>query len=269
MAEDFIELGIEGIDKLVDKHFHKLPEKYTDPRTYGLGHRHKHRHEEEESNENENENVPRDEDEESMREVEEGRNRGRGAVYGGGVAYSPPPRRDSYTPRRRQTDNSPPGSASYDARGGYGYGVQPSILGAGYQENRGRERRQGLVRRSSSQPGTLRDDDRERTRGDMGKERRRRRGKSFGDERRSDRVGVGGGNRDRDGGGQNKTEKVVLTLLGAAVGGLAVNAVMDRMDRKSSKGDDMRVGGRARTGGGDPGGGGRDGRRAGKGGGRR
>lgn len=31
---DFIELGLEGADKLIDKHFHKVPDKYTDPATY-------------------------------------------------------------------------------------------------------------------------------------------------------------------------------------------------------------------------------------------
>lgn len=34
MAEDIIELGIEGIDKLVDKHFHKVPDKLVDKHTY-------------------------------------------------------------------------------------------------------------------------------------------------------------------------------------------------------------------------------------------
>lgn len=31
---DFIELGLEGCDKLIDKHFDKLPNHYTDPQTY-------------------------------------------------------------------------------------------------------------------------------------------------------------------------------------------------------------------------------------------
>jgi hypothetical protein len=56
-------------------------------------------------------------------------------------------------------------------------------------------------------------------------------------------------------GGQNKTEKVVLTLLGAALGGLAARAVIDRLDKKSGKGNDMRIGGRVRTGGDSRGGG--------------
>ena len=54
------------------------------------------------------------------------------------------------------------------------------------------------------------------------------------DERRRDIVGAGRGN--GNGGGQNKTEKVVLTLLGAAVGGLAVRAIIDSIDRKSGQG---------------------------------
>ncbi|KAF4635088.1 hypothetical protein G7Y89_g3015 [Cudoniella acicularis] len=43
MAEDFIEQGIEGIDKLVDKHFHKVPDKVVNPHTYRL-HRRSHGH---------------------------------------------------------------------------------------------------------------------------------------------------------------------------------------------------------------------------------
>jgi hypothetical protein len=42
MAEDLIELGIEGIDKLVDKHFHKVPDKYIDPHTYNPRRWHRH-----------------------------------------------------------------------------------------------------------------------------------------------------------------------------------------------------------------------------------
>ena len=197
MAEDLIELGIEGIDKLVDKHFHKVPDKYIDPHTYHP--RRWRRHGDGEESE-ENENLPR---------------------------------------------------VDYDASKDYEYIVPPSTSGIGIQDNRRRKRRDNLVRRSSSQPGVPRDNDREKTIGDREQDRRRR--KSLSDERRRDIEGVGREN--GNGGGQNKTEKVVLTLLGAAVGGLAVRAVIDRLDRKSGKGDDMRSGERTRTGGEGRGGG--------------
>jgi hypothetical protein len=95
-----------------------------------------------------------------------------------------------------------------------------------------------LVRRSSSQLGALRDNDRKKTRGDRERDRRRRR--SFSNERRRDIVGV---EKENGNGGGYKAEKVVLTLLGAAVDGFAVRAAIDRLDRKSGKGDDMRSGG--------------------------
>ncbi|KAG4444474.1 hypothetical protein IFR05_000065 [Cadophora sp. M221] len=46
--EEFIELGLEGADKMIDKHFHKMPDKALDPETYKpknihLPHRHKNR----------------------------------------------------------------------------------------------------------------------------------------------------------------------------------------------------------------------------------
>jgi hypothetical protein len=66
---------------------------------------------------------------------------------------------------------------------------------------------------------------------------------------------VRAGRENGNGGEQNKTEKVVLTLLGAAVGGLAARAVIDRLDKKSGKENDMKIGGRVRIGGDSCGGG--------------
>ena len=42
--EEFIELGLEGADKVIDKHFHKMPDKAFHRETYKhLPHRHKDR----------------------------------------------------------------------------------------------------------------------------------------------------------------------------------------------------------------------------------
>jgi hypothetical protein len=245
MAEDLIELGMEGIDKLVDKHFHKLPDKYIDPHTYNP--RRWHRHGDgKESDESEDE--PRTDYEDSTSKIKGERN---SAAVRGDAAYSPE-REQSYNTRQHQRTRLPPAPSASDSSRGYEYVVLPPTSNLRPQDNRRRERRDGLVRRSSSQPGALRDDDRKKTRGE--REQDRRRGRSFSDERRRDIVGVEKEN--RNGGGQNKTEKVMLTLLGAAVGGLAVRAVIDKLDRKCGKGDDMRSGGRVRTGGGDGRGGG-------------
>ncbi|KUJ16048.1 uncharacterized protein LY89DRAFT_685898 [Mollisia scopiformis] len=256
MAEDFIELGIEGIDKLVDKHFHKLPDKYTNPHTYDPRRKLSRRR-----------GSGEESDEESTRVVDE-QEKDTGPPYND-AAYITDPKdirdpgypgnsRDPRDPRESYYPNRPPEPRSlqdpsiYSSRG-YEYLVPPPPPNSdpSRQDIRQRPRREALVRRSSSQPGSLRESDRrkrgegsERERG----QRERRRRRSFSDERRRDR-GPSGGN--GNGGGQNKTEKVMLTLLGAAVGGLAASAaagaVMDRLDKKSGKGDDIRVGGRAKT----------------------
>jgi hypothetical protein len=245
MAEDLIELGIEGIDKLVDKHFHKLPDKYIDPHTYNPRRWHRHGDGKESGG---GENEPRTDYEDSTRKIKGERN---SAAVRGDAAYSPE-REQSYNTRQRQRTSLPPAPSASDSRRAYEYVIPPPTSNLGLQANRRRKRRDGLVRRCSSQPGTPRDNDRKKTRGEREQDRRRRR--SFSDERRRDIVGVEKEN--RNGRGQNKTEKVMLALLGAAVGGLAVRAVIDKLDRKSGKGDDMRSGGRVRTSGGDGRGGG-------------
>jgi hypothetical protein len=163
------------------------------------------------------------------------------AAVRGDVAYNPE-REQSYKARRRQRTGLPPDPSASNSGGGYEYVVPPPTSGLGLQDNRRRRKRDGLVRRSSSQQEVFGDNDR-KTREDRERDRRR---KSFSDERRRDIEGAERGN--ANGGGQNKTEKVVLTLLGAAMGGLAVRAVINRLDKKSGKEDDMRSGGRARTG---------------------
>ena len=230
-----IELGIEGIDKLVDKHFHKLPDKYIDPHTYSPCRWYRHGEESGES-----ENVLRADYEDTTRKIKGERN---SAAIRGDIAYSPE-REESYNVRQRQRTSLPPAPSAPDSSRGYEYVVPPPTSNLGVQDNRRRERRNGLVRRSSSQPGAFRLSDRGKTKEDREKERKRRR-ESFSDERRRDIVGAGRGN--GNGGGQNKTEKVVLTLLGAAVGGLAVRAIIDSIDRKSGTRDDMRSGGRPRS----------------------
>lgn len=209
--DDFLELGIEGVDKLVDKHFDKLPSKYTDPHTYS-GHRHRHGDGERGAGD---ESVSRD-----------GRGDSRRDSRDEDDAYNPG---QSNNPRRRQTTDPYPSTSS---RGGYDYDYPPPRLSPGPQEYRGRPRREGLVRRSSSQPGVYRDDDRESERDG------RRRRNSISDEKQ----------RSVGGAGSSTSDKVMLGLLGLAAGGLAVSVVMDMRDKKGGKGDDMRNDGRVRTG---------------------
>jgi hypothetical protein len=266
-------LGIEGVDKLVDKHFHKVPDKYIDPHTYNLRARRRRRHAEVSDGED---SLG---DEEVVRDARRGEERGLGdgeenigyderpresyysqrrpneepemsytrGGYGQAVAashldYSEKPRysQDSHQRPRAAPAEDPDGSYP---RGYYAQDALPPILsaGAGFEEYREspRRRREGLVRRSSSQPGTKRNEDRER-------ERRRRR-RSLSGERKKETAG-----------GQStgtKTEKVVLTLLGAAVGGLAVSAVMGSMENRSHGRQDIRSNRRARTSHGGRGGG--------------
>ncbi|CZR60729.1 uncharacterized protein PAC_10625 [Phialocephala subalpina] len=300
--EDFIELGIEGVDRLVDKHFHKVPNKYIDPHTYRHLH-HRNRGEK---------RSRRGEDEDSVDEVEEDEERGSAARDDDRYDRRS---EDSHRPRRRQTDPSetyssggyeyvaPPAAAGAAAGYGYdhngptsvprtqpqyvpnpgatqdphGYANQylpppPPPLTSDLQSDRPRRRPDRLLRRSSSQPPGVKEYDRERRREEKERERRRR-ANSYSDDRWRDLPGTesAGGKKD---GGQSNTEKVVLTLLGAAVGGLAVSAVIDRMDKKdkkSDRGEDMRVGGRERerTGGGGRGHRVEGTRRSRKGGGRR
>lgn len=254
MAEEFIELGIEGVDKMVDKHFHKLPDKYMDPHTYSLRGRHKNRYDDKEDESDEG--SSRGTKEHGVRESAVGDDDGR-------RRYSPEPRESyAYNTPQRQRIHSPQDQSAY-SRDGYDYVAPPSSSGTRYDDNRGRGRPDGLVRRSSSQPGNFRDNGRTTARDD--KDRERRRGKSFSEDRRRDRPDSGAGNRNSL--GLDKTEKVMLTVLGAAVGGLAASAVLDSMGKKNERKDDMRVGGRARTGGSGRDGGGQT--RHGKGGGRR
>jgi hypothetical protein len=227
MASDFIELGIEGIDKLVDKHFHKVPDKYVNPHTYHV-HRRRHQHGQ----------KTRDDEEES-------------SSGDSGVGYDPRPEQSHQHQRM---------SRPRDANG-YEYGYLPLSshrLGPDTWDSRARQRPEGLVRRSSSQPVGLRDSDREKGRGERIRDRRRR---SL------------SGNRGRNsaktesGKGQKKTGTVALTLLGIAAGSLAASAVIDMMDRKRDRGEKVRVDEGGRSSGGH-----RDGRAEGmrtKGGGRK
>jgi hypothetical protein len=223
MAEDFIELGIEGIDKMVDKHFHRVPNKVIDKLTY-----HPHR-----------------------RRGRRGERRSDGESDSAGsdadAAYDP---RSGAAHQHRRMSRSPD---AYNL--GYGYmPPPPNIRGFNAQDERTRRRREGLVRRSSSQPGGVRDG---------GRERRRRR-RSLSDDRGRNTGGTGSGGGKGDGKGQSTTETVVLTLLGIAVGGLAgvaASGVMSSMEKeregrergenvRGSRGDNSRIDEKGKTGGG-------------------
>lgn len=227
MAEDLVELGIEAFDKLVDKHFHKVPDKYVDPRTYHI-HRRRHRHRE----------GGRDEEESSASESD--------------VAYNSRTE-ESYPRQSRQPDES-----GY----GYGYGYpprSPTMYGADGQAGGARRRPDGLARRSSSQPGRYRESGREKERRMKIRERRR----SHSDNRGGNTAQTGSRRDNGDAKGESKAGTVALALLGIAAGGLAASAFMSvrekrREGEENSKVDhreissggyhDHRAGGRRTTG---------------------
>ena len=194
MAEDLVELGIEGFDKLVDKHFHKVPDKYVDPRTYHI-HRRRHRHREGE----------RDEEESSASESD----------------VAPNLRTEESYPRQsRQPDES-----------GYGYGYlprSPTMYGTNGQDGGARRRPDGLARRSSSQPGRYRESGKEKDRGLKIRERRR----SHSDNRGGNMEPTGSRRGNGDGKGESKSGTVALALLGIAAGGLAASALMSAREKK-------------------------------------
>jgi hypothetical protein len=194
MAEDFVELGIEGVDKLVDKHFHRLPDRYIDPHTYLPRCR---RHERGGGNKSA-------ENGESDTECE--------------GAYDPRPEE---TYQRQRMNRSP-------MKDSYGYGHLPSSQQPreqATQEDWGRRRSEGLVRRSSSQPGNFTEDDRERQTRAAPRRRRRR---SLSDERRPNETKAGSrrGSGHEKGPPPSKTDAVSLTLLGIAAASLAASGVM-------------------------------------------
>jgi hypothetical protein len=254
MAEDFIELGIEGIDKLVDKHFHKVPDKYVDKHTY-----HPHCRKRGRGERKVDEGRCSDSDCEVAKDPGQGESFQRqkmsrspdtsGYEYG----HIPPSSRrrgedsqDVRAQRRddprfgpsyehQRTNRSPDARAhryEYSAPGGYGYGYSlPSraTLGLDSREGRGLQTREGPVKRSSSQPGRVR----ESGRGKEGVKKRRRRSVSDDRGNNKTKTGSGGGN------GSGKIESVVLTLLGIAAGGLAgvaASGVLSAMDRKRENG---------------------------------
>lgn len=210
MAEDFIELGIEGIDKLVDKHFHKVPDKVVHPHTYRLHHsrfgskrdRERGRESEEDSSDDNflNDRRPLDFDDSQQRD-------------------------EKRSPRISSTS--------------YPNGVyEPPTWEPDTPDNRSRRRPRGPIRRSSSQPGDVRDkrrDDKDRDRD------RRMRGKSLVDDKR-------GANTKES--GQDVTDKVVLGLAGVAVSAWAVKAVMSRMDKNDDGKEDTKRSEKGRSGGG-------------------
>ncbi|KAH8784575.1 hypothetical protein BGZ57DRAFT_186160 [Hyaloscypha finlandica] len=228
MAEDMIELGIEGIDKLVDKHFHKVPDKLVDKHTY-----HPHCR--------------------ARRSGERRRDEeGESSASGDDVAYDPRPRESYQHQRMSRPSNASGYGHEYSAPDGYGYGYSPTSpnrLGPDPQDSRGMRRREGLVRRSSSQPGGVRERERDREKGGE-KRRRRRRSLSNDRERYTAKTGSGGGN------GPGKTESVVLTLLGIAAGGLAgvaASGVIGAMERKRDgrdRGENMKEDEKGRSSGG-------------------
>lgn len=194
MAEDLVELGIEGFDKLIDKHFHKVPNKYVDPSTYHI-HRRRHRHRE----------GGRDEEESSASESD--------------VAYSSKTK-ESYQRQNRQPDES-----------GYGYGYLPrpsTMYGGDGQDGGARPRPDGLPRRSGSQPGRYRESGREKERGMKIIDRRR----SHSDTRGGNVAKTGSRRDNENGKGESKTGTVALALLGIAAGGLAASAFMSAREKK-------------------------------------
>ncbi|KAF8853888.1 hypothetical protein BDZ45DRAFT_677317 [Acephala macrosclerotiorum] len=126
--EDFIELGIEGVDKIVDKHFHKVPDKYVDPHTYRprLHHR-KRGHEEKRSR--------RDDDEDSINDSERDEDR---------ESARPEPRQHGRTnlpPYQDHPESYSSGAYEYvapsaAAAAGYGYNYPSSIAGLNPQQPR-------------------------------------------------------------------------------------------------------------------------------------
>ncbi|KAE9366086.1 hypothetical protein N431DRAFT_430247 [Stipitochalara longipes BDJ] len=213
MAEDFVELGIEGIDKLVDKHFHKMPNKYIDPHTY----------------------HPRC------------RNRGRGGNRSdedgesdaGDDGASGPRTEDSYQNQRI--------NRSFNENG-YGYGYLPpsqQMRDPGIQDGWTRRRPEGLVRRSSSQPGQFRESDIETER------RPRRRRRSLSDERKPNDAKTRSRGGKGHGKGPSKTDAVSLTLFGIAAASLAASGVMSvikHRDRTRDIEENVKGGGREERG---------------------
>ena len=190
MAEDFVELGIEGIDKIIDKHFHKVPDRYVDPHTYHPRCRRRGRRGDQSDESGESDVEPENRYDMKPEELYQ-RDRRNGAPSEGDYGYVPPSQqtRDPY----RQDDWT-------------------------------RRRPEGLVRRSSSQPGGSRRDERE-----TGVASRRR---SLSGERRPNDAKGG----SRGGGGlekpASKTDAVSLTLLGLAAAGLAATSVMTVMKHR-------------------------------------
>jgi hypothetical protein len=188
MASDLLELGIEGIDKLVDKHFHKVPDKYVNPHTYHV-HRRRHRHE-----------KTRDDKEESSSGDSD-------------VTNDPRPEESYQHPRMSRLRDA----KSYK----YGYSLpHPTVLGPDPQDGRVRRMPEGLVRRSSSQPVRLRENDREKGRGERTRERRRR---SLSDER-----GRGEGSRHRKGQNKTRTVLTLLGIAAGGLAVSAAIGVIDR-----------------------------------------
>lgn len=66
MADDLVELGLEGADKLIDKHFHKIPDKALHSETYKHPFHHSH---------GSSQDQQRHRDEDSRRESQRGRER--------------------------------------------------------------------------------------------------------------------------------------------------------------------------------------------------
>jgi len=197
MAEDFVELGIEGIDKLVDKHFHKVPNRYVDPHTYHPRCRRRGR--------GGNRSEESEESGESDVEPED--------------AYGTRPEEPYQRDRRNK----------YADNGGYGYGyIPPSQQTRDQygQDDWTRRRPERLVRRSSSHPTILRGDDRE-----TGRARSRRRSLSD-DKGQNDAKGGSRGGGGAIGKPASKTDAVSLTLLGLAAAGLAATSVMTMMKHR-------------------------------------
>jgi hypothetical protein len=222
MAEDFIELGIEGIDKLVDKHFHKVPDKYVDPHTYHVHRRrHRRRSEDGESADSERDVANEPMQEERYQRQRIGRNEeGERVPSDSENAYGP--RQEEPYQRLRMTSDA----------NGYGYDYFPQsqgMPGPYMQGGQIRQRPEGLLRRSSSQPGAVGDGGREKER----EQRRRRR--SLSDDRGSPRGKLRSSRGNRNAKGQNKPDKVALTLLGLAAGGFVASGVMSVIAKRNSR----------------------------------
>lgn len=306
--DDFIELGIEGIDKVVDKHFHRVPDKALHKDTYhprNLKKIRRRRSSSSSEQEQEQEQPPSPQQQKQRQRPRSQQVPDPNLAYqdpyteneypgfinmrDNEYPYAPNPYPQSYPqnpsqeplyshepPRQRaQYIPAPPpeqqraGRGRGQGRSGYESDDESDSGSERYYSDTPARRRPGMNRRhSSSYPGTggngqlavrgKRNGDGNGTMVEQAKDKAHRYGLK--DELNGvftkSKAGLAGGavgavvggwaaqkaqvatGRDRDGRekGKGKAANDLLTLLGAAVGGLAVNAVIEKLE-EAKKGD--------------------------------